>query len=176
MIVVAQGERFARRVASQRADHVHLELNHFLTSSASPILSVQDPTSPLFTMTRGSRVAAWSAFFTALYLLAFFAYVPVPFVEEKTAGEILPAVSTVNVSKYESGIDHAIGSVVATCIIWLICALLDGTRAVHLPRCGRGVHRTTWRTFYSITTRIPSLHPPRKYPKPRKICASRVFL
>ncbi|VDB90221.1 unnamed protein product [Peniophora sp. CBMAI 1063] len=43
-------------------------------------------------MTRASRVAAGSAFLTALYLLAFFTYIPVPFVEEKTAGEILPVV------------------------------------------------------------------------------------
>ncbi|KZV67607.1 dolichol-phosphate mannosyltransferase subunit 3 [Peniophora sp. CONT] len=43
-------------------------------------------------MTRGSRVAAWSSFLTALYLLAFFAYIPVPLVDEQTAGEILPVI------------------------------------------------------------------------------------
>ena len=47
-------------------------------------------------MTRASRVAAGSAFVSALYLLAFFAYIPVPFVEEQTAGEILPVVSAIH--------------------------------------------------------------------------------
>lgn len=85
--------RALRRVASRRADHVCMYpfLNH-------PSFQLSTPQFDCNTMTRASRVAAGSAFFTALYLLAFFAYIPVPLVEEKTAGEILPVVCMVGLS------------------------------------------------------------------------------
>jgi dolichyl-phosphate mannosyltransferase polypeptide 3 len=44
-------------------------------------------------MARAHRVALITAAFTTVYILALLAIIPVPFVEEKTAQQILPAVS-----------------------------------------------------------------------------------
>lgn len=51
-------------------------------------------------MSRASRLGLVTAFFTALYLLAFFQIVAVPFVDDKVVQEILPVVSLVRLFAY----------------------------------------------------------------------------
>ncbi|KAI0323049.1 dolichol-phosphate mannosyltransferase subunit 3 [Amylostereum chailletii] len=41
-------------------------------------------------MTRGTRVALWLSVFIVLYVLAFFSYIPVPFVAPEQADQIIP--------------------------------------------------------------------------------------
>lgn len=46
-------------------------------------------------MTRATRVALWLAIFLVAYLLALFAFIPVPFFSKEQAEEILPVVRPV---------------------------------------------------------------------------------
>jgi dolichol-phosphate mannosyltransferase subunit 3 len=43
-------------------------------------------------MTRAKRVALWSAILSIAYFLTLFAYIPVPFLAEEHAEQILPVV------------------------------------------------------------------------------------
>lgn len=76
-------------------------------------------------MTRAARVAIGSSILTFFYLLAFFSYIPVPFVDKAQTEQVLPVVrgathySDIS-DAYPSRPFSSIAALVAACVIWFV--------------------------------------------------------
>lgn len=75
-------------------------------------------------MTRAARVAIGSSVLTFFYLLAFFSYIPVPFVDKAQTEQILPVVrGATRLSPsgvYPSRPFSSIAALVAACVVWVV--------------------------------------------------------
>jgi len=92
-------------------------------------------------MTRATRVALWLSIISAAHLLALFEFIPVPFLSEEHAEQILPVVSPVYLLPPTLEIHKSrLVTMVVAHLLRLICTLVTRTRTLHIPRMHRRVY------------------------------------